>query len=688
MKNIKNKNIFDNFHFKTNSLSIKNIISFYGNRVIDLFTHYPLSVKHNNYLKKLDSKHTETFISVDVTVLEYQRKFHKKSPFKVICQLENMQKIDVIFFNMNEYQIKNYLKINDNYRISGKLGLSKDSFQMIHPTSIINKNEINYFDPFEPQYDLSRKKINKKNFRKTLKDNLDYLKLNVFPDEWINKDEYKKEWISFKESLIQIHSPQNKNELKRFQFNRERLAFDELLSSYLTFFELKRKFSKNLNFNKIEKFQISKDIINKLPFNLTSDQKKSLIDIKKDLSKNEKMYRLIQGDVGCGKTIIALLIVAEFLNNGFQVVIMSPTEILAKQHYDYFKKILYQFKFNIELITGSVKDKKKIYNEISQNKINLLIGTHSVYNKSIKFKKLGLIVIDEQHKFGVNQRINLLEKSENCHTLIMSATPIPRSLSFAIYGEISISNIKTKPKGRKKIVTSIISTAQINNLINGIKRKIAKNEQVFWILPTIGSLESEKQTLITRFNYLKEIFKEHVSYIHGKMNKNEIDKTMNNFQKKEIMILVSTTVIEVGINIPDASLMIIEQAERFGLAQLHQLRGRISRSNLHSNCVLIHNNNLSEISKERLLIIKNNEDGFEIAEKDLILRGAGDFFGTNQSGLPLWRFFIPNSDYKLITSVKKNSEYLLQNYKLNEEKINFLKKIFYKERNIKNFFSV
>ena len=317
-----------------------------------------------------------------------------------------------------------------------------------------------------------------------------------------------------------------------------------------------------------------------------------------------------------------------------------------------------------------------------------MIGTHSVYNSSVKFKNLGLIVIDEQHKFGVKQRINLLEKSVDSNTLIMSATPIPRSLSFAFYGEISVSNIKSKPKGRKNVVTSIISDNKIKDLIDGIKRKIKKNEQVFWILPTIGSMADEKENLVTRFEYLKRIFKEQVDTLHGKLNKDEIEERMNDFEKKKIMILVATTVVEVGINIPDATLMIIEQAERFGLSQLHQLRGRINRGNLNANCVLIHSRNLSETSKQRLLILKNNNDGFDIAEKDLDLRGAGDFFGTNQSGMPSWKFFRPYIDHNLIELVKRNAEILVKNNAENKEKIIFLKKIFYKERDFKNFFSV
>ena len=687
MKNLKNKNIFDNFNFYRSNLSIKNITTYFGSRVIDLFTHYPISIVNNNFINKLEVQNVDKLVSIDIKVHKYEKNFRNRSPFKVICHSSDLQILDILFFNMNYHQISNYLKLDCAYRISGKLALKNNKFQIIHPSTVIKKEDINNFDLFEPQYDLSRKKINKKIFRKLLKDHLSSLEFNLFPDEWIDREIYKKNWLSFHKSLIQIHFPKNKGDLKRFEINRQRLAFDELLSSYLTFFELKKRFRKNFNLSKISQFKISTKVIKDLTFELTSDQKKSLLEIKKDLSKNEKMYRLIQGDVGSGKTIIALLVIADFVSNGFQAVIMAPTEILAKQHYSYFKQYLSKFNFNIEILTGSTKNKEEIYNNVKKNNINILIGTHSVYNKSVKFNNLGLIVIDEQHKFGVRQRINLLEKSENCHTLIMSATPIPRSLSFAIYGEISVSNIKSKPVGRKKVITSVISIDQIEKLISGIKRKLLKNEQVFWILPTISSLDSEKDTLVSRYEYLKKIFSDKVSFIHGKMDKETIEGVMKKFEDREIMILVSTTVVEVGINVPNASLMIIEQAERFGLAQIHQLRGRISRGSLESNCVLIHSKNLSDISKERLLIIKQNDDGFEIAEKDLLLRGAGDFFGTNQSGLPIWKFFRLQSDYKLISSVKKNSESLLRDYKLNKDKIDFLKRVFYKENNFKNFFS-
>ena len=364
------------------------------------------------------------------------------------------------------------------------------------------------------------------------------------------------------------------------------------------------------------------------------------------------MYRLIQGDVGSGKTIVALLAASDVIESGFQVVLMAPTEILARQHYEYFCDNLPEIKDQICLLTGKTKSKKEIYKSIRNNNTKILIGTHSVYNDEVNFKNLGLIIIDEQHKFGVKQRIKLLEKSKFCHTLIMSATPIPRSLSFVIYGEITISDIKTKPDGRKKIVTSIINMNKLQNLIEGINRKIKNNEQVFWILPTISDETNEKETVETRYKYLKKLYNDKVSMIHGRMNKDILNKTINDFKIKKTSIIVSTTVIEVGINIPTATLIIIERAEMFGLAQLHQLRGRVSRGNLQGNCVFIHGNSLSDQTKERLLILKKTDDGFKIAEKDLEMRGAGDFFGTNQSGIPIWKFFNPSLDKKLILDAK------------------------------------
>ena len=688
MNNLKNKNIFNNFNFLRTNLTIKNITSYFGKRIIDLFTHMPLSINENILVEEIKPIHFEKIISCDLLIIKYEKKYSKKTPFKILCENKKKQIIELLFFNMNEFQIKNYIKLQKIYRISGKLVYAKNRLQIIHPTGVLNEKDFFYFDRFEPQYDLSRKKINKKIFRKFVKNHLDIFESFNYPEEWILKKFKKKNWNSFKDSLLHIHKPNTLCEFKLLEKNRQRLAYDELLASYIIFYELKKKINLKNNIPPILNYELSDEIQRKLPFKLTKDQLTTLQDIKYDLSLKKQMYRLIQGDVGSGKTIVALLIIADVIKSGLQVVIMAPTEILANQHFNYFNKLLSPFNIKTEILTGKTKNKKDIYARLVKKNIDILIGTHSVYNSSIEFYKLGLIVIDEQHKFGVRQRISLLEKSAGCHTLIMSATPIPRSLSFVMYGEISISNIKSKPQGRKQVVTSLINKNQIETLIEGIERKLIKNEQIFWILPTIGTLDSEEQTLITRYEYLKKRFKNKVGFIHGKVNKEDAERVMQDFKDQKIMILVSTTVIEVGINIPNATLMIIENVERFGLAQLHQLRGRVTRGNLQSNCVLIYNQNLSELSKQRLLILKKSSDGFEIAEKDLYLRGAGDFFGTNQTGMPSWKFFRPHKDHTLLNSVRENSEYLIKNYEENTDKIEFLQKIFYQEKNFKNFYSV
>ena len=319
-----------------------------------------------------------------------------------------------------------------------------------------------------------------------------------------------KNWLSLKDSLKLIHNPVKNISKITIKNLRKRLAYDELLANLLVFQKLKKKRKENNQF-KVLNFNTSKSIIQNLNFTLTKDQSSAYEEIKKDISSKSKMYRLIQGDVGSGKTIISLLTVADFIKSGFQCVIMVPTEVLAKQHFSYFESLLSELNIKTTILTSKTKNKNQIYENLISNKIQLLIGTHSVYNKSIKFKNLGLVVIDEQHKFGVKQRISLIQKSIDCHTLIMSATPIPRSLSFALYGEIDVSSIKTKPKNRKEVITSIINSNKIKDLIEGIKRKIKQNEQIFWILPTIGDEDIEndkvKKQLYQDLNILQKFSK-------------------------------------------------------------------------------------------------------------------------------------------------------------------------------------
>ena len=666
----------------------------FGERIIDLLLRNPLDYIIRKLINvPIEAKHLNKFHSIDITVESYIESFSRKLPFTVISKNSFGQEIKIIFFNIKAIYIKNSYKIGEKYRVTGNIEYYKGQIQLVHPESCYNMNKLEGYEFVEPVYNLNRIKINRKKFRKLIKENINVFKNIDFPKEWIDKDSINNNsWESFKNSLINLHDSKS-NHIKEYKEKyRRRLAYDEILSNFLIISFLKRKLEYKKSDFICKKFIISNKLIKELDFKLTKGQSNSYKEICNDIKSLNKMFRLIQGDVGSGKTIVALLAIANIVDSGFQAALMAPTEILALQHYNYFKEYFHNFNIKIELLTGknTPNEKKVIFKKLENHEIDIIIGTHSLYNKNIKFKSLGMIVIDEQHKFGVNQRLNLQNKSPNSHVLIMSATPIPRSLTFAVYGEIDISIIKDKPIGRKEIVTSIISNDKINELVIGIKRKINNNEKVFWVLPEIGKNEINQinnESIVSRYEYLNKIFYNQVDFIHGKIKKEEIAKKIDTFKNGKTMILVSTTVIEVGVDIPNASIIVIENANKFGLAQLHQLRGRIGRGELKSNCVMIHNNNLSVNGKERLLIMKKSNDGFFIAEQDLNLRGGGEIFGLKQTGLPSWRFFNPYFDIDLIDNVRNDCKKLFINKLKYKDQINFLTTVFFRSKEIENYFT-
>ena len=678
--------IFNPINYLNNSIFGKKVKLYYGERIIDVLLHFPKNIFNKVRLSNLHTDDIGKIVTIDIKIVKHQKSYNNKAPYKIYAITKNQTNLHLLFFKGKKNYLEMFLKIGEFYKITGKLTFSSNIFQIIHPKIENNHSRFEIYQENEPVYNLPRKRINKNAFRKLILKNIETFSKSIFPREWINQELLKKKkWSSFGSCIKNIHIS-NKKKMNELEIYRERLAYDEILSSFLIFNKVKHSLKKKQISNNINKFYSDK-LINNLDFRLTLDQQSAIDQIFDDL-KHKRMYRLLQGDVGSGKTIISVICAIDIIKSHHQVVVMAPTEILASQHYKYFQNYLKPFNIKIRLLTGKIKNKKEIYKDIQNKKVDLLIGTHAVYNSSISFKNLGLIIIDEQHKFGVKQRINLIEKAKDCHILIMSATPIPRSLTFAIYGEISVSNIKTKPYGRKSIITSIFDLKKIPEIISGIERKINKNEQIFWVLPQIGyEQDSDEINLLTRYQFLKKNFKNQVTIVHGRMTEEEIANNMNEFILKKKMILISTTLIEVGINIPSASLMIIESANKYGLAQLHQLRGRIARNNIQSHCVLLPDNTISEVAKTRLAVLKNSNDGFEIAEQDLKLRGSGDFFGTNQSGLPSWRFFDPQTDVELINHAKNNSEYLLINKEENLDKIEFLIKVFLNKSNFKNFTS-
>ena len=393
-----------------------------------------------------------------------------------------------------------------------------------------------------------------------------------------------------------------------------------------------------------------------MDFKLTKDQLKTLKEINIDLCSSTKMFRLLQGDVGSGKTIVSLLAAYNTIKAGFQVAFMAPTEILAKQHFNLAKK-LFPKNLNLDLISGKSEYSKKkiIHSDLANSKINLIFGTHAIFQKKIIFKRLGLIIIDEQHKFGVNQRKKLSDKGgENCDVLLMTATPIPRTLTMTIFGDMDLSIIHEKPKSRKPIKTYSKLESKVNDVINFIKKEIKLGNQIFWVCPLIEeSKKLDHSSAIKKYEFLKKLFPNQVSLLHGKSSNEEKEITLNKFLKNEFKILVSTTIIEVGIDFPNANTIIIENANKFGLSQLHQLRGRVGRGDKDSTCILMFKSNLSENAKKRINILKSTNDGFVISEEDMKIRGYGDILGFKQSGVKNFKLADPIQNQNLFLLAEK-----------------------------------
>lgn len=483
--------------------------------------------------------------------------------------------------------------------------------------------------------------------------------------------------IGLQEAINKIHFP---NDFSEFNIARKRLVFEELLGMQLALLALKNNYVTDTKGIKFQAQAKMSDIINILPFNLTKAQLRVLEEIDADMESEKPMNRLLQGDVGSGKTIVALIAAYKAVKSGYQAAIMAPTAILASQHLESFEEILKDQGIKCELLISSVTKKKKeeILERLANGDIDILIGTHAILEENVIFKKLGLVVTDEQHRFGVKQRTTIVEKGEHPDVIVMTATPIPRTLALILYGDLDISIIDELPPNRKKIDTFAVRKNMEARVNNFVKEQIKEGRQAYIVCPLVEENEEMNLKSVTELAkiYKEETFKEfRVEYLHGKMKAKEKDAIMNDFKDGKIDILISTTVIEVGVNVPNASIMVVENAERFGLAQLHQLRGRVGRGEYKSYCILKFEGN-SETTRERMKVMVDTNDGFIISEKDLELRGSGDFFGTEQHGLPAFKIANLFEDIAILKSVQSAAIKIINDDpKLEKEKNKLLKKL-------------
>ena len=618
------------------------------NTIFDLLWKLPKSYTDRSLSSKIKDLKIDEVQTITIIPQKYSFPRVRNLPNRVLCRDETGE-IDCVFFNSYEGYIRKILPIGKEVTISGKIKYFRNKYQLTNPKYISEDSSIikQKHNTYSLTEGISEKVYNKIIFQ--IIKNLPQI------DEWHSKDILKNFGnIGWNDSIKKLHDPENIGKFKENFY--QRLAFDEIFSTFLVNSEIRKKIKKIKKTKK--KFDIKKqgEIISKLDFSLTNDQTKTLNEINKDLCSDNKMFRLLQGDVGSGKTIVALLSAFNTISSDFQVAVMAPTEILARQHFLLAKKI-YPKNIKIELLSGksSYKDKKKILNKLIKKEIDIIFGTHALFQKKVEFKKLGLIIIDEQHKFGVSQRKKLSDKAgKDCDVLLMTATPIPRTLTMTIYGDMDLSIIREKPNNRKPVKTYSKIESKIEDVIKFIKKEIQLGNQIFWVCPLIEeSKKIDHSSAIKKSEYLKKIFPNEVYLLHGKTTIEEKEEILNKFLRNEFKILVSTTIIEVGIDFPNANVIIIENANKFGLSQLHQLRGRVGRGNKESSCVLMFKSNLSENAKKRINILKDSNDGFEISEEDMKLRGFGDILGFKQSGIKNFKLADPIHNHNLFILAEK-----------------------------------
>ena len=635
--------------------------------VNNLLEYFPYSYIDTTKFKKISEITEEGSYSYRLKIISLMENRKKRNirVTKFLAMDEEMNYCTIVYFN-NIFISKN-LKINNVYEMYGRAKLLGKNVEIQSPTM---QNKANIIGSIIPQYHLC-KGISNLDIVKIIQN---LLKKNSYFEEKIPSNILNELNLeSYDNAIRNIHFPKDNESFIRA---KRRLAFDEIF-----YFQLAMKKLKRNNYDAI-KFEIKDetfDFIKSLSFKLTNSQNKVLDDIFRDMSNDKQMNRLIQGDVGCGKTIISFVAMFNVIKNGFQSVLMAPTEILARQHYESAKKLFFKYNIKVELLVGSLKEseKKVIREKIENGEVDIIIGTHAVFQEKVVYKNLGFVITDEQHRFGVKQRLLLSKKSKNPDILVMSATPIPRTVGLVMFCDLDISTIDELPSGRGKVKTYFVDENYEERYMNFIKKHISEGRQAYIVCPLVDESDTlELQSVINLYERLKERYFQDVEieFIHGKIKPVDKDNIMKNFENGKIKVLVATTVIEVGINVPNSNIMVIYNAERFGLSQLHQLRGRIGRGNYESFCILVSNNKSTNV-KKRMDIMCSSNDGFYISEQDFLLRGYGDILGYRQSGEARFKILNIQKDYELLKSaIKYVDKILMDDFNFEKEENQVLKR--------------
>ncbi|MBT3140601.1 ATP-dependent DNA helicase RecG [Falsiruegeria litorea] len=578
-----------------------------------------------------------TMLTVEVTIGAHHPPRNKGGAYRV--DVEDMEEeFQLVFFHARSEYLNRILPSGEKRVISGKLELFDGTAQMVHPDHMLPVQEAGDIPEFEPVYHLTQGVTQKTAYKAARS------ALARAPDlsEWIDPSQVAQEnWPTWHEAMLAAHEPMGLDDVSPFAPSRARLAYDELMAHQLTLALARRRERKARGIVSVGDGRLQSQVLTSLPYRPTNAQARAIEEIAADMAGEMRMNRLLQGDVGSGKTLVAFMSLLVAVEAGGQGVMMAPTEILARQHLEGLRPLAEDAGVVLDLLTGRDKgsERKAKLAALARGDIHILVGTHAVFQSDVAFHDLRLVIVDEQHRFGVRQRMELAEKGMGADVLVMTATPIPRSLSLAQYGDMDVSVLDEKPAGRKPIKTAVISTQRMEDVVDHLRKAIHDGRQCYWVCPLVEESELVDLTAAEeRFKRLRAILGDGVvGLVHGQMPAAEKDAAMAAFQAGETSVLVATTVIEVGVNVPNATIMVIERAEIFGLAQLHQLRGRVGRGEAASTCLLMYQPPLSENGRKRLEVLRETEDGFQISETDLQMRGAGDLIGTAQSGLPKFR---------------------------------------------------